>query len=324
VTEGALIDRLDHTVDIILKRGDATAALTDLELAPLARVAADLRHYPSPEFKARLRANLERNMTMSTAIVTTQVREGFTTITPYVTVRGAGLLDFVTRVFGAVETHSAQGSGGGVHREVRIGNSMIMIGEIGPEGTVRFRPAEFHVYVEDADAAFERALAAGATSLGEPAVRPYGERAGFVKDAFGNHWFIATHLSRSYVPEGLRTVTPFLHVERVAQYIEFLKRAFSAVEEGRHDASEGRVMYARLRIGNAAIELGEAEGPAASMPGGFYLYVGDADAVYEQALAAGAKSLWKPTDQQYGDRVAAVEDAIGNQWFIARPTGTGA
>jgi PhnB protein len=324
VTEGALSDRLDHVVDTILERGDATGALRDRKLAALARVAVDLRDYPSPEFKARLRANLAGKTTMLTAIVTTQVREGFTTITPYVTVRGTGLLDFLTRVFGAVETHSAQGSAGGVHREVRVGNSMIMIGEIGPEGAVPFRPAEFHVYVEDVDAAFQRALAAGATSLGEPAVRPYGERAGFVKDAFGNHWFIATHLGGSYVPEGLRTVTPFLHVEGVERCIAFLKQAFGAVDEGRNDTRGGRVMYARLRIGNAAIELGEAEGPAASMPGGFYLYVSDADAVYEQALVAGAKSLWPPTDQQYGDRVAAMEDAMGNQWFIARPTGTGA
>jgi PhnB protein len=206
-----------------------------------------------------------------------------------------------------------------MHREVRVGNSMIMIGEGGPAGVVPFRPAEFHVYVEDVDAAFERALAAGATSLGEPAVRPYGERAGFVKDAVGNHWFIATHLGGSYLPEDLSTVTPFLHVAGAAQYIGFLKRAFAAVEEGRQDASEGRVMYARLRIGNAALELGEALGPAASMPGAFYLYVGDADAVYEQALAAGAKSLSPPTDQPYGDRVAAVEDSGSNQWFIARP-----
>ena len=319
MTEGALIDRLDRTVDTILKRGDATAALRDQELAPLARVAADLRHYPSPQFKARLRANLERKTTMSSAIVTTPTREGFTTITPYLTVQEAGLLDFLTRVFGAVEISRTQGSAGGVHREVRIGNSMIMIGEGGPEGAVPFRPGEFHVYVEDVDAAFERALAAGATSLGEPADRPYGERAGFVRDAFGNHWFIATHLGGSYVPEGLRTVTPFLHTEAAARYIGFLKRAFGAVEEGRHDAPEGRVMYARLRIGNAAIELGEAEGPVASMPSGFYLYVGDADALYEQALAAGAKSLSPPTDQSYGDRVAAVEDWIGNHWFIARP-----
>jgi uncharacterized glyoxalase superfamily protein PhnB len=319
VTEGVLIDRLDHTVDTILKRGDATAALRDPELAPLARLAADLRHYPSPEFKARLRANLERTTTMSSAIVTRQIREGFTTITPYLTVREAGLLDFLTRVFGAVQTSSTQGSAGGVHREVRIGNSMIMVGEGGPGSAVPFRPAEFHVYVKDVDAAFQRALDAGATSLGDPADRPYGERSGFVRDTFGNHWFIATHLGSSFVPEGLRTVTPFLHAEAAARYIGFLKRAFGAVEEGRHDAPEGRVLYARLRIGNAAIELGEAEGPAASMPGGFYLYVGDADALYEQALAAGAKSLSPPTDQRYGERVATVEDPIGNQWFIARP-----
>jgi len=55
---------------------------------------------------------------------------------------------------------------------------MIMIGEGGAEAPMPFRPAEFHVYVEDVDAAFQRALAAGATSLGEPASRPYGERAG--------------------------------------------------------------------------------------------------------------------------------------------------
>jgi PhnB protein len=319
VTEGALIDRLDHTVDVILRRGDATAALRDSDLAPLVRVAADLRHYPNPEFKARLRANLQRRSTMSPAIVTTLAREGFTTITPYLRVREAGLVDFLTRVFGAVEMSSTQGSAGGPHREMRIGNSMIMIGEGGREGTVPFRPAEFHVYVEDVDAAFQRALDAGGTSLGEPADRPYGERAGFVRDAFGNHWFIATHLGGSYVPEGLRTLTPFLHAEAVGQYIAFLTRAFGAVQEGRHDAPDGRVMYARLRIGNAAIELGDAEGPIASMPSGFYLFVDDADALYERALAAGAKALLPPTDQRYGDRVAVVEDSKGNHWLIARP-----
>jgi uncharacterized glyoxalase superfamily protein PhnB len=318
VAEGRLVDRLDRTVDAILKRGDATAALKDQELASLARVAADLRHYPGPEFKARLRASLERKAIMSTAIVSAQLREGFTTVTPYLRVREAGLLDFLTRVFGAVETSSTPAGAGQVHREVRVGNSMIMIGEGGPAPVVPFRPAEFHVYVEDVDAAFQRALAAGATSLAEPADRPYGERAGFVRDAFGNHWFIATHLGGSYMPEGLRTVTPFLHVEAAAQYIAFLKQAFGGVEEGQYDVRGGRVMYARLRIGNAAIELGEAAGPIESMPGGFYLYVRDVDALYEQALAAGAKSLSPPT-QRSGDRVAAVEDSIGNHWFLAHP-----
>ncbi len=55
------------------------------------------------------------------------------------------------------------------------------------------------------------------------------------------------------------------------------------------------------------------------MPASFYLYVGDAAVVYEQALAAGAASLWPPSDQPYGDRMGAVEDSRGNQWFVAHP-----
>lgn len=319
MTNSALVDRLDQAIDAILTRREAGAALDDQELASLAGIAADLIHCPSPQFKARVRAQFERKTTMATAIVTPEARAGFTTITPYLTSTRSGLLDFLSAVFGAVETSSTRGSAGGMHREVRIGSSMIMIGEAPPELGLPSRPAEFHVYVEDADAAYQRALAAGATSLGEPADREYGERSGFVRDAFGNHWFIATPLSGPPVPEGLRTITPFLHPPAAARYIEFLKQAFGAVEEGRI-AEGGVVRYARLRIGNAALELGEAESPAAAMPGDFYLYVNDADALYEQALAAGATSLSPPADQSYGDRVGSVQDAMGNQWFIACPT----
>jgi PhnB protein len=223
--------------------------------------------------------------------------------------------DFLTRVFGAEETASAKVDHG-IHREVRVGNSMLMIGE--STGAPR-RPAAFHIYVPDVDAAFERALEAGAQSMGVPEDRPYGERAGFVKDRFGNHWYIATHLGASYVQEGLRTVTPFLHPRGVPAYIEFLTRAFGAVEEFRHQTPEGIVMHARLRIGDAAIEMGDTQGTAEPMPASFYLYVGDADALYEQAVAAGAKSLSPPTDQSYGDRTASVEDSMGNVWTLARP-----
>ena len=125
-------------------------------------------------------------------------------------------------------------------------------------------------------------------------------------------------LSNSYIPAGVRTLTPFLHAHDAARQIGFLKQAFAAAEERREEA-EGVVRYTRLRIGDAAFELGEAQGQAGAMPSAFYLYVGDADVVYERALAAGAKSLWPPSDQPYGDRTGGVEDAMGNQWFIARP-----
>ena len=194
---------------------------------------------------------------MSMVLEKAKIREGFTTVTPYVRVREAGLVDFLTTVFGAVET-SVNTSGDSVHREVRVGDSMLMIGEGGAEGSLAFSPAAFHVYVPDVDATFERAIAAGAKSMGAPEDRSYGERAGFVEDAFGNHWYIATHLGPSPVPQGHRTVTPFMHPRGVPSYIDFLMRAFSAVEEFRHEA-QGVVMHARIRIGDGAIEMGDTQ-----------------------------------------------------------------
>lgn len=319
MADEALVDRLDRTIDAVLARRDATSALTDPELAPLAVLAAQLRHAPSPAFRARLLAHLTRRTTMTTLVLEpTKIREGFTTVTPYVRVREAGLLDFLTTVFDATETFSIKGSLGGVHREVRVGDSMLMLGEGGVEGEFPFSPAAFHVYVPDADATFQRAIAAGATSLGDPADRPYGERAGFVRDSFGNQWYIATAFGASHVPEGRRAVTPFVHPRGVPDYIEFLKRAFNAEVEIRAE-HQGIVMHARLKIGSGAIEMGDTQGQSEPMRTGFYLYVPDADAVYAQAVAAGATPLAAPTDQSYGDRMGSVMDAQGITWFIARP-----
>jgi uncharacterized glyoxalase superfamily protein PhnB len=312
---GRLTDRLDETIDVIIARGDASAALRDPELAPLARVSAAL---PEPGFKVRLRAELERRAIMTARSTTTAVREGFTTVTPYIRVREAGLVDFLARVFDVQETFSGHGGGGGTHREVRIGDSMVMIGEGGAGGgggAMPIRPVAFHVFVKDVDATFKRAIAAGATSLGEPADRHYGERAGFVCDPSGNHWYIATPLGPESLASALRTVTPVLHLKGAAEYVDFLTRALGAVEEMRAAEPSGELRYCRVRVGDAAIELGEGE----PIPGSFMLYVDDPDARYHRAIAAGAKSVMPLSDQPYG-RVGGVEDVVGNQWFFARPT----
>ena len=319
MADAALVDRLDQAIDAILARQDATSALSDAELAPLAVLATELRHIPSAAFVSRLRTNLKRRTTMTLVLDATKMREGFTTVTPYIRVRDTGLFDFLTRVFDAKETSSTKGSGGGVHREVRVGDSMLMIGEGGPEGGLAFSPAAFHVYVPDVDAAFERALAAGGESMGAPEDRSYDEGAGFVKDHYGNHWYIATHLGGSAVPTGRRTVTPFIHPRGVPSYIDFLKRAFGAVEEFRYDTPQGVVAHARLRIGDGAIEMGDTQGAREPEQTAFYLYVPDADALHEQAVAAGATSLSAPADQYYGDRVASVRDTMGITWYLARP-----
>jgi PhnB protein len=317
----ALSGRLDRVVDTILARGDATAALTDTELAPLARLAAELRHYPSPTFRARLKATLKERATMTTMLstaapTTTRAREGFTTITPYIMAKDSSFTEFVKQVFGAVETETTA-TARGVHRELRIGNSMLMVGESAEETGEHMRPSAYHVFVDDPDATYQRALAAGAKSLGEPADRPYGERSGFVQDAMGNYWYISRSLRGPVVPEGLGTLTTYLHPTNVPEYIDFLTRAFGAVEEGRHLAG-GRVAHAQVRIGNAVIEMGEPD-PAAPMPTTFYLYVDDADALYHRAVAAGATSLAPPDDKFYGDRVGSVQDYTGTVWYIAQP-----
>jgi uncharacterized glyoxalase superfamily protein PhnB len=314
MSEHALADRVNEIVDLVVARGDATVALRDPELAPLARIAAELRHYANPDFKARLRAALQRRTKMASTMTTEAVREGFTTVTPYIRVGSEGLVAFLASTFGAVETFAAQGGGGGVHREVRIGDSMVMIGEGSDAGgTMPIGAMAFHVFVDDVDAAFARAIAAGANVIGVPEDRHYGERSGFVTDPFGNHWYIASPLGPNSLATALRTVTPALFADSAADYITFLERALGAVEEMR--AGDGdHVRYARVRIGDAAVELGDG----VPMPGAFMLYVTNPDEWYERAVAAGAISIMTPSDQPYG-RVGGVRDAVGNQWFFSRP-----
>jgi len=315
----ALVEKIDRTIDQLLAREDASAALRDPSLAALARIAGELRMCPRLAFRLRLRADLKRRTTMSTVFETVNVREGFTTVTPYLRAEDAGLLDFLVKTFGAVETLNHPAGPGLTHREVRIGDSMLMIGEGGPVAPTMRRPQAFHVFVEDVDAAFERAIAAGGKSLGAVEDRPYGERSGFVEDPFGNYWYIARHLGPTPVPAGYRTLTPYLHPRAAGAYIEFLTRGLGAIEEFRHALPDGRVMHAQLRCGNAVLELGESEGEGMPRSGVFYLYVTDPDALFAQAVAAGATPLGAPADQWYGDRVGSVQDPAGITWYIARP-----
>lgn len=252
------------------------------------------------------------------------IRAGFHTITPYLIVQDSpGLIDFVKRVFGAEETFRAVGSAGGIHAEVRIGDSMLMIGGGAPELSWRgeSRPTALHIYVEDTDTAFQRALEEGGTSIQAPADQAYGERSGSVKDPFGNHWYIATGKGDRYIPEGLRTVTPCLHPLRAEPVISFLRRAFGAEDVQQHASPDGVIHHAKVRIGDSPVEMGEAHGPYQPMPTTFYLYVPNVDATYRRALQAGAMSTSEPADQPYGDRNAGVKDPFGNQWYIASHIG---
>jgi PhnB protein len=122
------------------------------------------------------------------------VREGFHTITPYLMVREAAqLVDFVKQAFDATELFRTTGSAGGLHVEVRIGDSMVMIGG-GGTWNGEPMPAAIYLYMDGVDTVYKRALQAGATSISEPADQPYGDRLAGVKDSFGNVWYISTHM----------------------------------------------------------------------------------------------------------------------------------
>ena len=140
---------------------------------------------------------------------------------------------------------------------------------------------------------------------------------GSVKDAAGNHWYIATRAHGDYKWEGAPDVQPYLHPLRAEPVINFLKRAFGAVELGRYTAPDGVMHHTTIKIGDSFMEMGEAQGPYQPMPTMFYLYVPNCDELYQRALAAGATSISEPKDQPYGDRSGAVKDVFGNQWYIA-------
>ena len=246
--------------------------------------------------------------------------EGYQALTPYLVVQDApGMIEFLKQAFDAEEQSRAVGGAGGLHADLRIGDSRLMVGGGAPGLSWRGEDqlSAFHMYVKDTDAVYQRALNAGAVSIGPPVDQEYGERSAGVKDGFGNVWYIATWKGEHYIPEGLRTVNAYLHPLRAEPLITFLKRGFGAEEVAKYASPDGVIHHAQVKIGDTVLEMGEAHGPYQPMPTMFYLYVPDVDATYQRALNAGATSIGGPEDKPYGDRTAAVKDAFGNQWYLA-------
>jgi PhnB protein len=296
------VDRLDLDIDVLIAGGHATG------LTGLARVAALLLDLPDENFKQRLKSDLAGRINMpSTA---THIREGFRTVTPYITaIEADKFIDFLKQTFGAVEVLRHSSAPGRFHAEVRIGDSMLMIGSA-VRGHVA--PTILHIYVSDCDAVCKRAVAAGATSMREPIDQPYGERSGTVTDPFGNTFYIATRFASAPAPADYNDILPYLHPRKARPYIEFLRQAFGAEELGVYEQN-GRVMHAAVQIGNSVVEMGEPLDEAV-VTGTFFMYVENVDAVYERALAAGATSLSPPADKPHGHRDAALLDPSGYVW----------
>ena len=122
------------------------------------------------------------------------IPDGYNTVTPYLMIpQAAKFIEFMSTVFGAKTVEQIMRPDGKIgHTEIRIGGSMIMLSEASEEHPAT--PVMLHVYVEDVDAAFERAVKAGGTVVSKPANQFYGDRSGGVKEPCGNTIWIATHV----------------------------------------------------------------------------------------------------------------------------------
>jgi PhnB protein len=113
-----------------------------------------------------------------------------------------------------------------------------------------------------------------------------------------------------FTPEGWHTVTTRIVVQKVPQFVEFLKSVFGATGDYRPDLPTVMI------IGDSMIMISEA-GIRKPMPAFLYVYVADAYEIYRRAVEAGATSVEEPSVMPYGDRRGMLEDAWGNIWQIA-------
>jgi len=351
MTNQNLSEQLDLMVDAVLAGRGAASRLGDKKLAEFATIASDLRDLPRADFKARLRADLERRTAMATsAKAAPEVRA---TATPYLSVRGASAaIEFYKRAFGATEiTRLVQPDGRIGHAEIDISGARIMLADEFPE--IGFKspeslggsPVNIHLDVSDVDAVARRAVAAGATVVRPVQDQFYGDRSGQIRDPFGYAWTISTRKetltteemqrridamaqkesegapeSRTFIREGFHSVTPYLIVPGAAQLIDFMKTAYGAEERFRVNLpGKETIMHAEVKIGDSILELAEATAQFSATPASLVLRVSDVDTIYNRAIEAGATPLHPVADMDYGARGASVKDDSGNSWHIFTP-----
>jgi len=127
------------------------------------------------------------------------------------------------------------------------------------------------------------------------------------------------------IPDGHRTVAPYLAIKNAAAALEFYKQGFGAIETYKLIVPDGRVGHAEIRLGDSLIMLsdefpefgGKAPEALGGSPVSIHLYVEDVDAFVKRAVAAGARELKPVANQFYGDRSGQLQDPFGHLWWVA-------
>ncbi|HEX4003208.1 MAG TPA: VOC family protein [Candidatus Acidoferrales bacterium] len=357
-------EQLDKIVSALLGPPDRPVSRTeaarhaDMTLAPVFEVIRDLKDLPRPNFKARLKSDLERRASMASSAKAAP--ESRVTATPYLSVRGASAaISFYQKALGATELFRIDQPDGRVgHAELNIGGAKIYLADEFPEigfrspETLGGSPVNIHLDVPDVDESARRMVAAGAAVVRPVADQFYGDRSGQFRDPFGYTWVLSTRKEEvspdemrrraaaqsqeqspekpavasekavNPIREGFHTVTPYLVIPDAARWLDFVKRAFGAEEHFRakRPGAEDVIMHAEVKIGDSMLEVADANPEYPATPCTLLLRVSDPDAVYARAIEAGATVFDPVADHDYGSRGGTVSDASGNRWHIFTPT----
>src|SRR6202035_4022595 len=334
-----LIEQLDEALQGMIDNPRAALPRAEAGVSPLLRIAAELRDLPRPDVKLRLKDNLERSTSMAT--MTATVSATHTSAAPRLTYKSAAnAIEFYKKAFGAKETMRFEIETGVPHAELLIGGSVILLADEWPEGgpysaeLTGSSPVSMSVQIPDVDSFVAHAVSAGCKIVRPIADQFYGRREGTVLDPFGYQWAISTvkeemsveEMHRRFqammkeekgkkpavkpIPEGYRTVTPYLVAADGPALLEFTKQAFGAEEMFRTVGSAGG-LHGEVRIGDSMLMVGGGipgrEFRSTANAHAIHLYVPDCDAVYKRALEAGATSIDELRDQEYGERSASVK-----------------
>jgi len=121
----------------------------------------------------------------------------------------------------------------------------------------------------------------------------------------------------TYKPPGFHSITTYMSVKNPQALIDFLKDAFFAVELKRTVDESDTIRNCILQMGDSCFMVSPC-GDSDSMPGQYYLFVNDPDAMVERAVQHGASQIMKVEDMSYGDRQGGVKDVQGNMWWISK------
>ncbi len=261
------------------------------------------------------------------------------TVLPHVRYRDlARAIAWLERAFGFAEhyRHGDPLSGA----QLSLGKAFLMVKQAGAESQsprqLGFGTQSLTVFVDDVEAHYEHAKAAGAVIREEPHETVYGEFQYAAEDIEGHHWLFSRHAKDLDPAQWGATVSrqamepariaPMLSVRRGKAALDFYKAAFGARVLSYIESPDGEIV-AELGVEEARFWIAD-ESPEnknfspETLGGGtvrMVLVVGDPDAVFQRALEAGGGAVWPVEDQHYGWRVGRLVDPFGHHWEIGKP-----